>query len=448
MGIGSAWLYLGVGMAVVAGALLPILLKRRRLTAPMAFVAAGLLIGLIPVDGRLNFVPVEHPRVVERLAEITVLIALMGVGLAMPRRLGRRTWRPTWRLLLVAMPPAIAAVALLGWGVAGLTPAAALLLGAALAPTDPVLASDVQVGGPKAALSAAGQEVDDLDDPPRAEPQDPPAEPDDEADSDEVRFALTSEAGFNDGLAFPFVYLAMAFAVHSGWGGGWLGHWLWWTLAGKVLLGLVIGLGMGWLLVRLAFRFPHKELRLSEAGEPIVALGATCAAYGIAEVVGGYGFIAVFATGLGLRTFERTQEYHHHLHDFLGQLEHLLTWLILLALGVAIADGLFAELTWGGAVVGAALVLVIRPVFGWLSVQGTVLGPRERWAAAFFGVRGVGTIYYLAYALGRSEIGQGSQLWAICGFTIVLSVVVHGLTASDAMDRLDSLRRKHKVDAV
>lgn len=136
----------------------------------------------------------------------------MGVGLALDRRISLlrlhtlRAWSASWRLLLVAMPLTIAGVAVAGWGLMGLAPASALLLGAALAPTDPVLASDVQVAGPTTGGSQA-----DLD------------------EHDEVRFGLTAEAGLNDGLAFPFVYLAIAWAG-AGQLGGWVWHWVWWDL--------------------------------------------------------------------------------------------------------------------------------------------------------------------------------------------------------------------------
>jgi NhaP-type Na+/H+ or K+/H+ antiporter len=156
----------------------------------------------------------------------------------------------------------IAAVALLGWWWAGLVPAAALLLGAALAPTDPVLASDVQVG-----------------------------EPTDEEDSeDEVRFALTSEAGLNDGLAFPFVNAAIAMALDAG--GGWFGEWLARDVLYKCAAGILGGLLVGKMLGRLFFRAKRHSLRLSRHSEGFLALAATFLAYGLVELAGGYGFLA------------------------------------------------------------------------------------------------------------------------------------------------------------
>ncbi|HEX2175949.1 MAG TPA: cation:proton antiporter, partial [Nocardioidaceae bacterium] len=227
-------LYLVAGIALLAGAVLPRVLADYAVSAPMAFVGAGLLLGAVAEAAPID--PVAHHEYAERLAEVAVIVALMGVGLAIDRRPGLRTWRTTWRLLLVAMPLCIAAVALLGWGLAGLTPAGALLLGAVLSPTDPVLASDVQVGAPSTGGHATGDE------------------------QDEVRFALTSEAGLNDGLAFPFVAAAILLAA-EGDPSGWAVRWVAWDLAGKIAIGLVVGAAAGWLLGRMVFTAPLPKLR-------------------------------------------------------------------------------------------------------------------------------------------------------------------------------------------
>src|SRR5919107_1551817 len=182
-------------------------------------------IGLLPLPPGVPASPIANRALTEHLTELCVIVSLMGVGLAIDRPLDLRSlrsfvrWEAAWRLIVVAMPLCIAAVALLGWQVMGLAPAAALLLGTVLAPTDPVLASDVQVGGPTTLdADAEDEEIDE---------------------SDEVRFALTSEAGLNDGLAFPFVYAAIFLATIGGveeWGLRWLA----WELVGKVLVGVVI----------------------------------------------------------------------------------------------------------------------------------------------------------------------------------------------------------------
>jgi NhaP-type Na+/H+ or K+/H+ antiporter len=414
--------YLLAGIALLAGAVLPRALRRHAVSTPMAFVAVGMLVGLLPLPGGRTITPLGNEAVTRHLTELCLIIALMGVGLAIDRPLRWRTWGNAWRLVLVAMPACIAAVALLGWGLMGLAPASALLLGAVLAPTDPVLASDVQVEGPDV--------------------EDGVGEPTPEED-DEVRFGLTSEAGFNDGTAFPFVHGAILLAAaaageqHAG-----LATWVAWYLLAKVVIGLVVGGLTGWALARLAFRAPVRSLRLAEAGEPVLAIAATLGVYGLTELVGGYGFVAVFMAGVALRSFERANAYHAELHEFVGQLEHMLTWMVLLLLGAALTDGLLASLTWQGAVVAALLVFLVRPLLGWISLLRNDMGPLERRTTAFFGVRGIGSVYYLAFATGQANFAERPELWSTVAFAVVLSVVVHGVTATPAMRRLDRSRAR------
>jgi NhaP-type Na+/H+ or K+/H+ antiporter len=171
-----------LGLIILAVSWLPLLLRDLPLSLPILCVAFGFVAFSLPgVSAAVD--PLDQPVITERVCELVVIIALLGAGLKIDRRVGWRRWATTWRLLAVAMPLSILGIAFLGWWLVELSAAAAVLLGAVLAPTDPVLASDVQVGPP-----GSGEE-------------------------DEVRFSLTSEAGLNDGLAFPFVSLAVAMAV-------------------------------------------------------------------------------------------------------------------------------------------------------------------------------------------------------------------------------------------
>lgn len=422
----TAIVYLILGAALLLAVALPRLLHRQAVSAPLVLVAVGAAIGLLPLPGDFSPSPVENRVFVEHLTEFTVLVALMGVGLAIDRPLVPRrwsTWRQwgvTWRLLGIVMPLSILGVAVLGWWVMGLAPAAALLLGAALSPTDPVLASDVQVGGPTP-LETDDEEHDDVD------------------EDDEVRFALTSEAGLNDGLAFPFVYAAV-FLASLGGVSEWGLRWLAWELVGKVALGVLVGALLGWGLGKVAFRAPAPSLRLAETGEPLLALAAVLATYGAAEIVGGYGFLAVFACALALRSAERGHDYHVHMHQVIERLERLFTLIVLLLLGVSLTNGLLEHLSWRGVLLGVVLVLLLRPLAGLVALGGAPVDRRERLAIAFFGVRGVGSLYYLAYATGSAEFARVDELWATVGFTVVLSVVVHGIAATPVMRRLDRVR--------
>ncbi|HET6968281.1 MAG TPA: cation:proton antiporter [Ornithinibacter sp.] len=421
--------YVLLGASLLLAAVLPQLLHRWALSAPIVLVATGMVVGLLPLSDGVALDPVVARPVVEHLTEVTVLVALMGVGLALDRPLrwsdrgSWRAWSPAWRLLGIAMPLTIAGVAVLAWGPLGVALPAAVLLGAALAPTDPVLASDVQVEGPT--VEGEEEEIDE---------------------TDEVRFALTSEAGLNDGLAFPFVYAAI-FLASMGTVGEWGLRWLAWELVGKVVVGVLAGVVIGWVLARLAFRSPARSLRLAEVGEPLLALSALLLAYGVAELVGGYGFLAVFVCALTVRSVERDHDYHGAMHDVVHRLEVLLTLIVLLGLGFAITNGLLAHLDWRGVVVALALVLVIRPIAGYVSFLGhrtqvghSGLDHQERLVVAFFGVRGVGSIYYVAYAAGAASFPEERWLWSTVGFTIALSVVLHGILATPVMRRLDERR--------
>ena len=427
--------YLLLGACLLLAAVLPQLLHRWALSAPIVLVATGMVVGVLPLADGVDIDPVAARPVIEHLTEVTVLVALMGVGLALDRplrwreRASWRAWSPAWRLLGIAMPVTIAGVALLAWGPLGIALPAAVLLGAALAPTDPVLASDVQVEGPT--LEGDEEEIDE---------------------TDEVRFALTSEAGLNDGLAFPFVYAAI-FLASAGSVSEWLPGWVAWELIGKVVVGVVAGVAVGWGLARLAFRSPARSLRLAEVGEPLLALAALLLAYGASELVGGYGFLAVFACAMTVRSVERDHDYHRAMHDVINRLEILLTLIVLLGLGFAITKGLLAHLDWKGVVVGLALVLVIRPAAGYVSFLGhrhvgtAGLDHRERLVVAFFGVRGVGSIYYVAYAAGAATFPEERWLWSTVGFAIALSVVLHGMLATPVMRRLDRDREDAGADA-
>jgi sodium/hydrogen antiporter len=463
-------IYLIAGVAMLLALVLPAVLDRYAVSAAMVLLVLGMAIGLLPLPEGMRLDPVAIRPQVERITEFTVLVALMGVGLAIDRSFDWRTrtawasWSPTWRLLAVAMPLTIASVALLGWAL-GVAPAAALLLGAALSPTDPVLARDVQVEGPKvegagdagpagvAAGVAAGHREDEQDDEDDRDDDEEGAalgEPVDE--KDDVRFALTSEAGLNDGLALPFVTAAVLLAS-AGNVSEWGLRWVAWDLVAKVVVGVVVGVAVGWALARIAFRSPRRSLRLAEQGEALLAIAALVLTYGVSQLCGGYGFVSVFVCALTLRAAERNHHYHRSMHEVVQRLERLLTLLILLVLGMAVTKGVLGELDWRGVVIGLGLVFVVRPLAGWLSLRSRPrraglpggLGRREMLATAFFGVRGVGALYYLALAAGEHTFSDERWLWSTVAFTILLSVTVHGTLATPVMRSLERRRERAGV---
>ncbi len=413
-------IFAAAGLAVFAAALLPRLLMRAPVSMPMVFLGTGLAVFSV-ADTLPDPDPVAHGDITVHLSEICVIVSLMGAGLALDRPLGRVRWATTWRLLGIVMPLCLVALALLGWSVLGLSVAGALLVAAALAPTDPVLASEVQVAEPSEA-------EEDLD------------------GEDEVRFGLTSEAGLNDGLAFPFVYLAVALSVVGTAPAAWLPHFLVVDVAWRIAVGCLAGHLVGRLLGRVFFRSPLESVRMASHSEGFVALAATFLTYGITEMVEGYGFVAVFVCALTIRAGERVHGYHGVLHSYIEQLERLLTVVVLVLLGGAVARGLLAGLTWAEVLVAAAFLLLVRPVAGWIGLARGRTGPWERGVIAFFGVRGIGSLYYLGYALAEGDFAaEDRALWRIVGLVVVMSIVLHGVTAGPAIALLDRARRRKAV---
>jgi len=394
-----------LGVALLGAAVIPRLLSERPLSLPIIYLAGGFALFAAPL-GLPEPDPHVHEAFAVRLTEITVIVSLMGVGLRLDRAVGWGAWSSTWRLLAITMPLSIAAVGLLGWW-AGLLPATALLAGSVLAPTDPVLASDVQVAPPG------------------------------EGDAGETRFALTSEAGLNDALAFPFTNAALAAAGASS--AAWIGGWVVEDVLVKLAVGLVLGFLAGRLLGWLAFRFSGKG-SLAETAEGFVALAATILTYGLTELAHGYGFLAVFVAAVTLRAVERDHEYHAVLHEFTDGIERLLSVLLLILVGGAVATGALDALTPALAGVGLAAVLVVRPLFGWLGLLGSDVPHADRAAIAFFGIRGMGSLYYAAYALQEADFGAEAELWALVIFAVVVSVTVHGIASTPVLARLDARR--------
>jgi len=392
-----------VGASILLAFWFPRFLSGREPATSALLIVLGVgSFGLLPgMPGALD--PVRSPRVWEIASELCVIIGLFGTGLRIDRLARGAIRRPTILLLIIAMPVTIVAVALVGWAFAGLTLVGALLLGAILAPTDPVLAGDVQVGPPH------------------------------EGGEHPVRYTLTTEAGLNDGLAFPFVHLGIVAVTAGGLSLATAGEWLLRDVIYRVPIGAFVGIAVGWLLGKVMFAWP-RENALSRTGSGVVAMAGVLFAYGATELLEGYGFIAAFISGVALRRVESTHEFHRRLHNFMEALEHALTAILLFALGAAIPL-LWPHFTPANALIGLALVFIIRPLVGWTALAGTILKPRERMVVAFYGVRGIGSIYYLAYAGHQVKLVNEYELWATVAFTILLSTVVHGLTAGIAVER-------------
>lgn len=305
------------------------------------------------------------------------------------------------------MPICIAGAAALGHIIFGLPLADAILLGACLAPTDPVMAHSVQVGPPN------------------------------KGGEDPVRFGLTTEAGLNDGLAFPFVYLALGFAEHEGTIDTWLGGWAAYDLAYRVIMGVVVGIAVGWLLAHYAFRISDEAIR-EDTREGLFVVSAIFLSYGISEAIHGYGFLAVFAAAVSSR--QNIEKYHHYYakpYQFATQLERIFAGLLLIALGGFVATANINLFTWQNLLFAALFMLLVRPFSGLLSLSGLNFSGLEKRAIAFLGIRGFGSFYYLAYAQNNATFNNMGLLWSIVTLTVVFSLLIHGNAATIAMEKID-----------
>ncbi|BDA83599.1 cation transporter [Aureimonas sp. SA4125] len=396
----------GAGLLIALVAWLPLALRRLPLSLPIVCIAIGVAVFSLP-QVTLAPLPMSYPEITERLSEFVVIIALMGAGLKLDRIFSFARWAITWRLIAITMPLSILAItAIAGWWI-GVSWSIALLLGAALAPTDPVLAADVQVGPPK-----SGEE-------------------------DDVRFGLTSEAGMNDGFAFPFVHLAIALAAAAASGEAWFAEWFTYN----VLWEIVVGIGAGYLIGRLfgwlTFHVPAK-MKLAKTGDGLIALSATFVSYGASEIIHCYGFLAVFVTALTFRHAHRDHEFQLEMHELTEQIERIAMMVLLLLFGGALVNGLLAPLEWIDVAAALVILLVVRPVAGMVALVGHHAHWREKFLLAFFGIRGVGSVYYLAYGLNHMEnVEGGDRLWAFVGLVILLSILMHGMTVTPVMRELD-----------
>jgi sodium/hydrogen antiporter len=364
--------------------------------------AAAVVIGLADVDW---VDPLHDEELIERLSELAVVIALFGTGLKLEEPFARRSWGGPARLLLVAMPLTIAAVALFGTQIMGLSLGAAIMLGAILAPTDPVLAGDIGVGPP-------GDE-----------------------EEQEPNISVTGEAGLNDGLALPFLFLGLFVAAEDG--EGWLGEWVVSDVLYAIAVAIAIGAALGYGTAALAVTLRDRNL-LATAFDAWLAIPAALVIYGAAEAAGTLGFVAAFAGGVAFRHYEHGHEYNRRVHDGAEVVEKFGELAVILLLGSMLTlTGLGAPGVEGWLLV-PALLLVIRPVSVGLSLLRGRLPASERLFVAWFGVRGVGSLYYAAIAVGAGVLSAGEievVVWTAFA-CVVVSILAHGATATPVSRRL------------
>lgn len=395
------------------GLILAVPLERRLgkfwLSLPLVYVGFGYLIFSLPI-GLPSFNPAQDgfdAITLEYITEFIVIASLMAAGIAIDRPVTWANWKQVVPLLVVSMPLTIIAIALLGWWALGLAPASAILLGAALSPTDPVLARSVQVGPPG------------------------------EKERHDIRFSLTAEAGLNDGLAFPFTYLAIA-AVGMTALGSWTVQWVALDLVYRIVVGCALGYAVGragaWYVFEREADTPRDDMESDtprySTSEGLIVLGTLLLAYGVAELFGGYGFLAVFIGAVTARQRENASRYHRISHHFIDQIEQIVLVAVLIGFGAMLASGVLDALTWWSALIALALVFVIRPLSGVLAELRSDMPWPGKLAVGFLGVRGMGSIYYLAYGQTHADFEQLHILWATVSFAILVSIVVHGVLSA------------------
>jgi sodium/hydrogen antiporter len=394
-----------IGLAALGMAWMPSISKITRISYSILYVLFGALLymffgNLLPLPD-----PISKNEFTVRLTELVVIISLMGTGLKIDQPFNLKQWAIPFRLISITMIISIIAVAWIAVHYLGFELPSAILLGAVLAPTDPVLASDVQVGPPL------------------------------EKESNKVRFTLTAEAGLNDGSAFPFTWLAVALMLH-GTNTATIMEWIWFDLLYRIAAGILVGFIFGRILAFLIFRLPMK-IKDIRTRDGLVAISATLLVYGITEWIHGYGFIAVFVTAITIRNYERGNIYHLKMHDFTEQVERIMVSIVLILFGGSLVSGILQDLTLLSAAFGILFVMVIRPLTSMISMPGGDLHIKEKLAISFFGIRGMGSFFYLSFALHQAFFPFHGELWSIVSFIVLLSIIIHGLTATSVMKALE-----------
>ena len=402
--------FLLVGALLLGMGLMSSRLKRLPVTPAIVYLAAGLLAGPTVLNV-FHFNPLKESALLEVLTEVALLISLFSAGVKMPAPISYRQWRTPVMLATVSMTVSVAMVAAFSYWVLGLAPGACILLGAIVAPTDPVLATDVQTRHP--------------------------------GDTDQLRFTLTCEAGMNDGSAFPFVLLGMGLLGLPG-AGDTGARWVLLDVLWATLAGIGLGVAAGTLLARLIWRIraqkPGRELM-----DDFLGLGLIGVVYGISVLIHAWGFLAVFFAAVALHQTELRlasavpaapaavpATVSEASLVFKEHLERLSEVILVLLVGGAL---FINSWSWRAVAFAAFLFLVARPVSVLLGMLGSGASWRMFGMTGWFGVRGIGSLYYLMYAIqnGLPE-RQALEFIQITLVVVTLSIVVHGISVKPLMN--------------
>lgn len=404
-----------IGFATLIMAWMPSISKKIKVSYPIIILA----IGFVMFYARIP-IPIPEPIWKDKwllyFSELIVIVSVMGAGLKIGNIYSLQAWKKPLLLILITMPLGMLAVYFLGKYFLLLSLPSSLLLAAVLAPTDPVLASETQ-----------------LDDPTREKKQ-----------NDKVRFSLTAEAGINDGAAFPFTYMAVMVGQAGGFVALDFSNWFWDKLLLKIIIGAIVGLVLGKLVGVLLDRLQKKTG--IETFDGFLALSLTLLTYGVSEMLHGYGFVAVFGAGWAIRYYEKVSGDHKKkMHDFIDEVERVLLVLWLLLFSGAIMNGLLSGTSWKGIVFSFVFVLLVRPITGLIGLIGVKENLRNKLVVSFLGIRGIGSVFYLAWAFYTFDgFKYKAELYAITSYIILISIVIHGLSAPSIIKYLEKSEEEKK----
>jgi len=393
----------GLGAATLIMAWLPSLSKKIKISYPIMLLVIGAILFFVklPLAWPDPFWP---DKWLLYISEAIVIISLMGTGLKIGKSYSLGDWKLPMRLILVTMPLSMLAAYFLGVHLLSLSVPAGLLIAAALAPTDPVLAAEVQ--------------IEDIEN--------------EKKDDSPAAFTLTAEAGINDGLAFPFTFLAILVAEGNY-------NFTSWFLD-KFLLKIAIGVAVGYVIGRvIGYLIEHlPKIKGIQNPHGFIGLSITFMTYGLAELVHGYGFLAVFVAALSIRYQEDVEgDIKVKMHDFVEEMEKLLLVVWIILFGGSILNGILAISGWNGVLFASIFVFVVRPLAGWIGMIGTNRPKLEKFAISFFGIRGIGSIFYLSWAFLQTDlIVEKNEIYSIAAWVILFSILLHGFSAPYIMDKL------------
>lgn len=399
--------YLGFALSIVA--FLPLYTNKLKITYIIPLLFFGVLFYLIdvPLPWPNPLFDLNYGKII---TEVIVIISLMTAGLKIGTHYSWKEWKRPFSLILITMPLFMAVIFMIGHYILNLNGPVSLLLAAVLAPTDPVLASEIQLE----------------------------EEQHESSKETGMQFTLTAEAGINDGLAFPFVFLAIMWSKSTSFSEIDWAHFFSFYMVYKILGGFILGACIGYIYSKLiAFHNKEKKKYILNG---FIAIALTFFAYGLAEVLSTYGFICVFVAGIFVqhhRPKDKSSSVEDFMVPFVEEIEKLLVVIWIIFFGGALCSGILSYTDLNGILASLAVVLILRPVFGYIAMLPMKYTKAKKWAIGFFGVKGIGSVFYLSFGLLHGNFTGFEELYGIVSYVILFSIIIHGLTSLRVLNYFD-----------